>query len=479
MAKCDLSIELDDPKAIYPGGGTITGVVRVRVDKNVSTKGLVVSSGWATHGRGNVTSGVFESATVFTGEWRAGDTPEYRFELPVGNWPPSYHGGYLNIDHAISAQAKISWAFDPKASQTFLMRPTGGADAAKLPTNPAASSKLIAILFGLFSSVFAIIFCGGMIAAGGPSLVFLAIAIVPTVIGLGIGFKVLLPRYLLGKVECTLEPLQVSPGDDVRGELVFRPRKQVSINAIKLTFKASEKVVSGSGSNRTTHTNVFFEKEQTLVSEKTLQAGQETRVPLAVQMPSDAPYSVDLTDNDLTWNALVRIDIPRWPDWTKDMAIAVVPSDNPAQSTNIGTASAGQSTAMGSELSAKAHEPEHVAPSAITFTETAQHFWDLKDDRDSVNDLAEAVSGLTFDVDAYVERRLLYSGDDDPHLFKDGYAVWAHFTDPPLPMVLYVPHDLADEFEQIGRDLWKGRGTIVGWDDSHRRLQIKLESSGM
>ncbi len=479
MAKCDLSIELDDSDGVHSGGSTITGTVRVRVDKNVTTKGLVVSSGWATHGRGNVTSGVIESVTVFTGEWRAGDTPEYRFELPVGNWPPSYHGDYLNIDHAISAQAKISWAFDPKASQTFLMRPTGGVDAAKQPESAAASSKMLGIFFALFSLIATAIFCGGMIAAGGPSLVFLAFAIVPAMIGLGVAFKVLLPRYLLGNVEYTLQPLRVSPGDDLHGELVFRPRKQVSLNAIRLTFKASEKVVSGSGSNRTTHTNVFFEKEQTLVGEKTLRAGQETRVPLAVQMPSDAPYSIKLSDNELIWSALVRIDIPRWPDWTRDIAIAVVPPDNPAVEAGAASqASDRQVSATVQGQSAVSQDPERVAPSAITFTETAQHFWNLRDDRDGVNELAEAVSGLTFDVDAFVERRLLYSGDDDPHVFKDGYAVWAHFTEPPLPLVLYVPHDLADEFEQIGRDLWKGRGTIVGWDDSHRRLQIKLESSG-
>ena len=42
-------------------------------------------------------------------------------------------------------------------------------------------------------------------------------------------------------------------------------------------------------------------------------------------------------------------------------------------------------------------------------------------------------------------------------------------------MVLYVPHELADEFEQLGRDAWRGRGTIVGWDSLHGRLQVKLE----
>ncbi|MGB7345965.1 MAG: sporulation protein [Pirellulaceae bacterium] len=468
MAKCDLSIELDDPQAVYPGGGTITGIVRVLADKNVTTKGLIVSSGWSTHGRGNVAAGVFESKTIFTGEWRAGEKAEYRFELPVGNWPPSYHGNYLNIDHSISAQAKIAWSFDPKASQIFLMRPTGGPETANWVDPKRSDSKIGCIIFAVFMTVFVTLFCGGMIAAGGPSLVFLALGIVPLLIGIVYGFKVLLPRYLLGKVQCELNPKQVSPGDEVRGELVFQPRKDVKINAIKLTFKASEKVVSGSGSNRKTHTNVFFEKEQTLVGETTLQAGQEKRIPLAVQLPSDAPFTVELSDNELIWSTLLRIDIPRWPDWTKEIAIAVVPSGK----------------AFEVPVS-RAEEPIHVPhvervdvpPSAITFTETANHFWELKDDRKAVLDLAEAVSGLTFDVDAFVERRLLYSGDDDPHVYKDGYAVWAHFTDPPLPMVLYVPHDLADEFEQIGRDLWKGRGTIVGWDAQHRRLQVKLESS--
>ena len=112
----------------------------------------------------------------------------------------------------------------------------------------------------------------------------------------------------------------------------------------------------------------------------------------------------------------------------------------------------------------------------ITFSETAHHVWSVREDRSQVEGLAEAITGLSFDLEAEIERRLLYAGEDDPHVFKDGYAVWARYPDPPLPLVLYVPHELADEFEQIGRDVWRGRGTIVGWDALHGRLQIKLDS---
>ena len=78
MAKCDLSIELDDPETVHPGGGTITGVVRVRVDADVNCKGLEVQSGWRTHGRGNVASGSAATVTLFAGEWNAGESVEYR-----------------------------------------------------------------------------------------------------------------------------------------------------------------------------------------------------------------------------------------------------------------------------------------------------------------------------------------------------------------------------------------------------------------
>ena len=469
MAKCDLSIELDDPKSVHPGGGKITGVVRVDVDKNVSTKGLIVSSGWETHGRGNVASGEFDSKTLFTGDWHAGDKLEYRFELPIGDWPPSYHGNYLNIDHCVKVRAKIPWGFDPKATQVFLMRPNGGPEIVTKQRNAIElSGKLGCIIGGIFGLIFLSVF-GAILSTAGPFALF--ILIVP-LIGFGVFFiKVLLPKYLLGNVQCKLESDQVSPGDVVKGELVIRPRKNVNINSIKMTFAASGKVVSGSGTNATTHTNVFFEKESTLQGEGVLQAGQTHNIPLQVQLPDDAPYTISLNSNELIWSTSLRIDIPRWPDWTKTMPISVIPSGKPPKSDPVGVESAPQASAV-----APGGGDSSDSESGITFAETAEHFYGLKDDDDAVTELADAISGLTFDIEAFVERRLLYSGEEDPHVYKDGYAIWAHYTEPPLKMVLYVPHDLADDFEQLGRDLWRGRGTVVGWDNQHRRLQIKLES---
>jgi hypothetical protein len=251
----------------------------------------------------------------------------------------------------------------------------------------------------------------------------------------------------------------------INGALVIRPKKNVSVNAITMKLEAREEVVSGSGSNRTTHRNVFLEKEQTLQDATVLSAGVEHRFPLDVSLPADAPYSVDLSDNKLIWNTKVRVDIPRWPDWTKDLRIMVAPSGEQLPEAHTSRPPAAVTTGP----------TDTAGDGGITFAETAQHVWSVRDDVDQVETLVDAVSGLAFQLDAIVERRLLYSGEEDPHVYEGGYAIWAHHPEPPLPLVLYVPHELADEFEQIGRDKWSGRGTIVGWDHQHRRLQIRLD----
>lgn len=459
MAKCDLSIELDEPDKIHLGGDTITGVIRVNVDTDVNCKGLEVTSGWRTHGRGNVASGISESVTVYSGQWKAGDQVEYPFELAIAHWPPSYHGGYLNVDHYIDARAKIPWGFDPKASQPFMMRPTNPDEASK-GSGPIEVKGCLKFILGGVLAICSVGFLVMLLVAGPFALVFLFLPIVGFLIWL---FRVFLPRWALGEVECQLAEENVAPGDTVQGELIIRPRKNVSINGVSLKFEAREQVVSGSGSNQTTYNNVFFEKKFDVQDATTLKRDQEHRFPLSVQIPDDAPYSIELNHNKLIWSTTLRVDIPRWPDWVKVLSLYVLPTLEQLQSAPVSDGQPAEATA------------EPSSQGGITFAETANHLWSVRGNRDQVETLVEAVSGLTFDIEVVTERRLLYSGDDDPHVYKNGYAVWAHFTDPELPMVLYVPHELADEFEHMGDAVCRGRGTVVGWDSLHERLQVKLE----
>ncbi len=184
-----------------------------------------MSSVWKTHGRGNVATGTVDSQTVFSGEWRAGEEVEYRFELNIGHWPPSYHGHYLSIDHYVDARAKIPWGFDPKASEPFLMRPTCGADEAKISHQATEISGPIGCIIGAVVMAAFVGFGIAMLAAVG----FFMLFIVPIgLIGGAIWFiKFFLPKFALGEVSCEFEQETVArdtdqrcPGDSAEKECV-------------------------------------------------------------------------------------------------------------------------------------------------------------------------------------------------------------------------------------------------------------------
>lgn len=480
MAKCDLSIELDDPQTPRPGGGRVTGTVHVTADADVACKGLEVTSVWRTHGRGNVASGDAGQATLFSGEWVAGETYAYRFDLPVADWPPTYHGHYLNVDHYVDARARIPWAFDPKASAPFPVRPSGGPEAARKLTRAVEVSGLAgcfvgAILFGVASVV---------VAAMGAAFfqapwAFLLVGLIPLFGGLVWAFKVALPRYLLGKVTHELRADRVAPGETVRGTLAMTPRKKVPINAITAQLIGTEKVVSGSGSNRRTHTHVFTDQIVTLRPSADLAAGQPTRLPFELNVPPEAPYSVELDDNELLWAVRLRIDIPRWPDWTRELKLAVVPPAADAQAEPHHLAEPHPLAEI--ETSGQTRQDSAAGGSAgddITFAETASLLWRVRDDADQVDQLVAAVNGLSFDLEADIERRLLYAGSDPPFATRGHHAVWARFPDPPLPLVLFIPKRLGNEFDALGGNRWRGRGTVVGWDRRRRRLALRVDDPG-
>ncbi|MCO8121866.1 hypothetical protein NHH03_08975 [Stieleria sp. TO1_6] len=475
MAKCDLSIELDEPDRVYVGGDVITGTLHVMADSDVNCTGLEIQANWRTHGRGNVARGKSPWTTLFVGQWLSGQRESYRFELEVSDWPPSYHGNFINVDHYVDARAKIPWAFDPKASQEFLMRPISGPDPAKTKA-PSALGGCIG--YGVFLVVisFFVVGMGGMVVGllTNPIVALIVGLVVFPIIAL-IAARSLLPKWLLGDVQVELITPHVAPGQRVRATFSFQPRRSFKLNAITADLKGTEVCVSGSGSNRTTHRNVFFEQQHVLQEGARLEAGQRQEFELDFKLPGDVPYSFDLSDNNLNWTIGLRVDIPRWPDWTKTLKLHVYPDRDAVQpaaaieSDNVRGHSDDPAVSVGGGADSPSAKHDE-----ITFAETATHLWQLRGDAEQIDVLVDAVTGMTFEIDTYVERRLLYSGDEDPHLYKGGYAVWARHSDPPLPLVLYVPHDLGDEFEQAGRDLWHCRGTIVGWDHQHRRLQIKV-----
>lgn len=480
MAKCDLSIELEDPERVRSGGETVRGSVHVRADADVRCNGLRVRTIWETHGRGNVTSGENNAQVLFQGDWQAGREYRYPFELTAARWPPTYHGHYLNLDHYVEARADIPWAFDPKTKHAF---PVAAVDGPENFTDNRATE-----LHGCAGRV------GGLVGGGIVLVVGLMFLLNPFfwVIGalLGMGAAVWwfffrwLPKHRLGQVNYSLEAERLDPGKPLRGMLAVRPPRDVAVNAITWTVTAAEVCVSGSGSNRKTHRYTAFEQVQDVLPVGTIRGGRESKFPLRIDLPNRPIYSLDLNDNDLIWTATLRIDIPRWPDWKHTQTFQVVPAIEgaapPATSPPLGEAPAAMSAVVAHEsvMAASAAAPTAAVASvdepAISFAETMRFFWEARENEAQIEQLLEAVVGLPMAVSAVIERRLLY--DSGSSASQDGYVVWAHFTDPPTPLTLQIPKHLADEFDQFGGDQWDGRGSITGYDRRHRRVKIEVEA---
>jgi hypothetical protein len=309
-----LTIQLDDPQKPRLGGEMISGTVIVNCLQDSNCKGLEISTGWSTHGRGNIDRGLGELVVAYKGGWQAGQEYRYPFKLKVAEWPPTYYGTYLNVSHQVVATAKLAWKTDPKVEKEFPVVATSS-PADLQPARPqmgGGAKFLVWIVLGVFALIFGLffwwLFLVGFLVAG--AIWF---------------FKFFLPKQLLGPVTCQLEPQRVRPGSALKGVLSFTPRRSVNINSVTCTIACSERCVSGSGSNRTTHTHELLHWKQEFVAERNLPAGETQLFHLEYLIPQNAAPSMKLADNEVTWTAAFRIDIPRWPDWTETLTMIVEP----------------------------------------------------------------------------------------------------------------------------------------------------------
>ncbi|MGV2335537.1 MAG UNVERIFIED_CONTAM: hypothetical protein LVR18_15955 [Planctomycetaceae bacterium] len=131
-------------------------------------------------------------------------------------------------------------------------------------------------------------------------------------------------KLKLGSVELSIPHQVVASGEPWLVELHFRPPRNCRINSISLTLQADESTVSGSGTDRTNHRNTVFQQIIPLRESEILPAGEVVHERLLMTFPETTSLSVEAGANRLRWSALVRIDIPGFPDWTSTTPLQVL-----------------------------------------------------------------------------------------------------------------------------------------------------------
>ena len=497
MSKCDLRIEFDRKDRTYHGGETVTGKVHIRVNETVRSSGVNLTHQWRTHGRGNTTSGPKEKVQLAAEcTYSPGEEIAVPFSVTAANHPVTYHGNLINVDHYISVDVNVPWAFNPKAQEEYVLNPgkppagfVGTRNAViTLATNTGSSSLIGKVILGVVVCIFVAV------------LATFALFLLPIILIVA-GFFWFRRRALvsrLGEVQLSIPHVVVAPGEPWTVRIQFTPRKQFRINSIGLTLLAKESATSGSGTNSTTHNHTILEQKLVVRANDMLAANELVAEEFSLEFPRTGAYSIELPDNKIKWTAAVRIDIPSFPDWTKTQPIQVVPEtflSNISEAPALDSAESNSSnfSSVTSKSPAAVSPPPDVAPRLFDegTDDEASEGWD-PEVSPGLAQLAAAISaaprhgskrgdlvaneaGQVFDANIVIDRvtSLMGSMASDPR-YAYGKSVTGTIEGTDQAIQITSPESQNDEIDDLRRgDVWQTQIAIIDFDSLYNRINAR------
>ncbi len=365
MSMCTLKIVLDHPHRTYASGEKARGVVEADVHSDCECRKLSLHREWRTHGKGNAYSGGKQEWELFSGTWTAGQNASYPFEFEVPRGPLTYRGHILSITWHLRAHADLAHALDQKVEEEFVLA-AGQAHDEGSPGRPGRASDQISItaaeakkkgpvVYAIAIPAFFITlgvslwFASGLLQktvlhhwlqahfphdafarvflAGFGALFFGIIAVTCAGFILStLGYELAMRK--LGQVKVELSSKTVRPGGSINCKIHFRPRSQVELKKAVAQLRGVEWAhwTSGGTSMKTrNYTHTLFDRATTIASRQTLVPGQDIVLEGTIQVPPDAPYTIQITDNELNWSLEVILSLHHWPGWSDVLDIAVRP----------------------------------------------------------------------------------------------------------------------------------------------------------
>lgn len=330
---CTFKITFDRPDRRYAGGDPVRGSVQIAISRETKSTGIWLTHCWRAHGIGNQHEVKLDTVQLAEPELlQPGQELNYNFEVTAPRQPVTQRGSLFSVDHYIQVHIAVAWATDPSAEEDYLL------EAGRLPEqlpqsrrelslNPSwqSSGQPIGITGRVFGCLLALVFLGAI------GTFFVAEPMIPIALtGLGLAvagyfaIRSFALKRKLGNVELGIPHHVVAPGEPWLAELKFHPPRSCRINGITLTLQADESTVSGSGSDRKTHRRTAFEQIIPLREAEELPAGEAVHERLLITFPRTNVLSFEAGDNKIRWAALVRIDIPGYPDWTSTVPLQVL-----------------------------------------------------------------------------------------------------------------------------------------------------------
>jgi len=332
---CSFRITFDRPDRRYAGGDTVRGSIQILVNSPINSKGIWFTHCWRAHGIGNQHEHTLKTTQLAEPELlQPGQELNFDFSVTAPLQPLTQRGSLFTVDHYVQVHIAVAWATDPSGEEDYLLEAGGVPD--NLPVSrqkitlgpswqsPSQTSSTVAgfigcLILSLFLFVFGVFFVSEPMIPVGLLILGLAVAA-------WFGVRSLLLKRQLGTVDLSIPHLVTAPGEPWLAELKFCPPRVLRLNAITLTLQADEATVSGSGSDRKTHRRTVFEQIIPLREAEQLPAGELVHERLLITFPEATSLSFEAGDNTVRWAALLRIDIPGSPDWTRTIPLQILPA---------------------------------------------------------------------------------------------------------------------------------------------------------
>lgn len=357
MAKCELTLQLEEVQAAYRPGDVVRGWVEVRCDEEVECHGLTAGLRWRTRSKGTPAARVVASEELFQGLWRADTVERYPVALALPAGPFTYEGHNLEVAWELFAEADVPWAFDPAAAREIVLEPDPDAepdwqraagDALHLPpelqAEPAEPSSglqlsrtqglgcLLAVLIPVaalmgFAGFKVLGYAAGEVSGNEALAWGFGAAVVLLFVGGGL-IKVLrdvLAWGKVGQVSVVVEPRRVRAGENLRVQVTCEPRKNVDLLAATVRLQAHEKVIKDGTEHNRGWTEVVFDQETEVAGACRLERGHPFEAEVAVPVPQQGPATFMTWGNQIIWTATVRLQLAGWPDFVEDRVIQVHP----------------------------------------------------------------------------------------------------------------------------------------------------------
>ena len=491
MSKCDLRIEFDRKDRRYSGSETVTGRVYIRVNESVKSSGITLTHQWRTHGRGNVASGTKETVELeATRSYSPSEEHELSFSLLAPAHPLTYHGTMINVDHYVSVQMNVPWAFNPKAEEDYVLVPgeppahfVGSRTAIIAPTPAAGTSSIVGKV------VLGIIVAALLLVVAAFALFLLPIILI--VAGF-IWFRKKALAGRLGEVKLSIPHVVVAPGEQWTARIQFQPRKQFRINSIGLLLLGKEAATSGSGTKATTHTHKILEQKTVVRANDMLTAGELVSEEFSFAFPPTDAFSLELTDNKIHWTATVRIDIPACPDWSKAQPLQVVPesflrnlTDAPQATSSDSNASfpGTANTSLAPPMSvAESLEPDNEESAETAIQEMSSDLPQLVAAMNAAprhgnarGDIVSNTADQIFDAAILIDRvtSLMGAAVKDPR-YEFGKSVTGTIDGTDQAIQVITLESQNNEIDDLRRgDIWQTQITLIDWDSLYNRINAR------